>query len=152
MQENMELPVYKIKDTDFYVDVMSNRLLEKGNLRNTILFSQMDYKGRYYELDFNPRIKNVGSSIHPGEQLRVPQLVKLDAFGLAVKFDKSVAEVEKLSDFELMVDQDLLEKRLSGELPKMLVCGQYFFVDLENGLLRPEGHDRSAGIVFSKQV
>jgi len=142
------MPVYRIMNTEFYVDVNKNQLLEKDNPSNTISFADMDYRGDHYVMrDYDQKKRNLAAVNGGGDWVEIPQLKVLDPVGMARKFSKSVADLEKESDFTLTVDQRALERRLSGQRVSISICDHPFYIDVRAGLLEPKGVFSTRGMV-----
>ncbi|MGN6214475.1 hypothetical protein [Parafilimonas sp.] len=148
-----QLPVYNIEGTDFIVDVANLQLQEKANPENVILVSDMRDVGDGYVFDYSPKEKNIPVLFSDDTDVRtvkIPELVQLDAIGMAEKYGFSANNIQGKTDFELMVDQQALGRRLMGQLPTVDIAGHTFFVDIRMDMLRPKDDFLSNGIVFSK--
>ncbi len=146
METNRKLPVINIAGTAFEVDVARQTLLEKGNVDNTISFDQMRYKGTHYELDYSPESRNLPSLFEYFITVPIAQMKEIDPQGMAMTYNRSLDEIKKHSDFELIVDQEVLEQRLSGRQPVINIAGHPFFVDINVGFLRPKDDFSTLGI------
>ncbi|SDW50828.1 hypothetical protein SAMN05444410_103152 [Hydrobacter penzbergensis] len=148
-----ELPVYNIEGTDFIVDVANLQLREKANPENVIPVFDMRDVGDGYVFDYSPKEKNIPMLFSDDTDVRtvkIPELVQLDATGMAEKYGLSANNVQGKTDFELMVDQQALGRRLMGQLPTIDIAGHTFYVDIRMSMLRPKDDFLSNGIVLSQ--
>ena len=146
------LPLYNILGTDFLVDVDKLELREKGNPQNAISFSYMDDYENTYGFYYNRTSKNVAHNNQRRDlYVSVPPLVQLNPLDMAMKYGLGMSEVMAKSDFELLVDQDALDKRINkGMLPTLEIYGHTFYVDLRMDKLRSKDDFLSNGITFSE--
>lgn len=146
-----QLPSITIQGTSFMVDVMKEALIETGNPGNVIPFKEMDYKGDCYLFDYDPYAKNlpgIGSSGFI--DVRVLPMAVLDPEGMALKYGKRPDEIIGKTDLEIMIDQDLYQRRLSGHLPVIEIMGHPFYVDVRMDSLRPKDDFSTPGIRYSE--
>lgn len=146
-----ELPVYNIEGTDFIVDVANLQFREKANPENVIPVFDMQDVGDGYVFDYSPKEKNIPVLFSDDTDVRtvkIPELVQLDPVGMAEKYGYAIRNVQDKTDFELMVDQQALGRRLMGQLPTVDISGHTFFVDIRMDMLRPKDDFLSKGIVF----
>lgn len=146
-----ELPVLTIHGTDFIVDVMKEALIQVENGNNTIPFNEMLYMGNGYGFSYDPKEKNLpGIMSSPFVDVVIPPLVQLDPEGLAIKYKTKMEAIKGKTDFEIMVDQELYQRRLNGQLPVIEIMDHPFFVDVRMDSLRPKDDFSTAGIVYSE--
>ena len=134
------LPIFKIHDTDFVVDIEKLVLREVQRPENEISFiDHMQDKGDHYlfHYDFvertcSPAVLDPLTFI----EVKVPPLTVLDPDGMSEKYQVPANQLAGKADFEVMVDQELLAGRLKGELPKINIAGELFIVDLRLHELR----------------
>lgn len=151
MKEKRALPCITIEGTEFLIDVNKLELSEKGNPKNTISIFQMRDLGDGYEFSYGFQEKNIPHLFSSNKQTRIkiPELVQLDPEGMAAKYN--VADITGKSDFDLMVDQDALKKRIHlGRLPTIDIAGHTFYADARIDLLRPKDDFTTMGISFTK--
>ncbi len=147
-----DLPVYKIEGTDFIVDVANLQLKEKANPENVIRVFDMRDVGDGYVFDYSPKEKNMPVLFRDDMDIttvKIPELVQLDPVGMTEKYGYSDHDIQGKTDFEIMVDQQALGRRLMGQLPTIEIAGHTFFVDIRMDMLRPKDDFLSNGIVFS---
>lgn len=147
------LPIYTIEGTDFEVDVANLQLREKANPDNKISLFEMRDVGDGYVFDYSPVAKNLPDLFSEDtdiKQVKIPELVQLDATGMAAKYGLSVDAVEGKKDFDIMVDQQAYRERLGGKLVTVGITGHTFYVDIRMDMLRPKDDFLSKGIVFSQ--
>jgi len=140
------LPVFKWENFEFIIDVQNNNIWEKSDPKNTYLLWQMnDLGNKGYAFEHYDQA--TGRTI----VVDLPPLVKLDPEGMARKYNKSQEEIKTSSDFEIMVDQDLLKKRISsGQLPTITIDDHIFYADARIDLLRPKDDFSTMGIRFDE--
>lgn len=148
-----KLPVITIEGTDFIVDVENLVLRERGHELNTIpIFHMKEVEGGYQFIydtfQRNISLWSTASEMHV--VVEIPELVKLDPIGMSDKYGVPIGELGTKTDFELMVDQEALKRRLGAELPIIEILGDTFFVDIENDRFRPVGDARSDGISITE--
>ncbi|WP_426477484.1 hypothetical protein ACP3T3_20020 [Chryseobacterium sp. CBSDS_008] len=138
------LPVFKLENFEFIIDVQNNNVWEKSDPTNTYLLWQMSDLGKE-GYAFEHYDKSSGRIV----MVDLPPLVVLDPVGMANKFNKPLQEIKTSSDFEVMVDQNLLTKRISsGQLPTITIAGHIFYADARIDLLRPKDDFSTMGIRF----
>ncbi|WP_142685749.1 hypothetical protein [Chitinophaga polysaccharea] len=144
------LPIYEIRDVPFYVDVDNNRLFQKGNEDNVLRFDDMEYCPTGYVARINPECMSQAN--HFSKQIveePIEHMVKLDPERMAKKYGTSVDKLP-VSDGLLTYNKDNLVRRVMGELPRMMIYGHEFIIDLRLGLLRPVDDFRTMGIVIDE--
>ncbi|QRY55576.1 hypothetical protein [Sphingobacterium siyangense] len=147
-----ELPVITIEETDFMVDVHNITLKEQGNEDNTISIFHMRELKRGYEFIYDKLTKSMSLWTAVDENrvvVAIPEMVDLDPIGMSLKYGVPVEELQTKNDFELMVDQEALRRRLDGELPIIEIEGHSFIVDLANNRLAPSRDTGAPGISFA---
>ncbi|SDF15698.1 hypothetical protein SAMN05216464_113148 [Mucilaginibacter pineti] len=134
--------VFTIEGTDFAADIDRMALVQIGNSANEISFiNDMKDLGTHYQLLYLPDKISAAQALFDKNkvvEIRVPPLVQLDPEGMAEKYGCPIADLAGKTDFEVMVDQELLGRRLAGELPQIEICGDKYFVDLRLNQLRHE--------------
>ncbi|WEK17902.1 MAG: hypothetical protein P0Y49_13950 [Candidatus Pedobacter colombiensis] len=146
-----QLPTIEIEGTTFLVDVAKKELRELGKDVNTISIFEMDDKVTHYEFEYDKVSKNIPFPGYPDLiDIRIPQFVSLDPEGMAMVYNKTVAELENKTDFDIMVNQEVLEARLSGRLTTIEIEGHTFYVDLPMDCIRPKDDFSTLGITFSE--
>lgn len=151
MKEKRVLPTIIIEGTEFHVDVNKLQLSEKGNPKNTISIFNMRDLGDGYKFWYGLQEKNIPHLYSSNEKITVtiPELVTLDPQGMAAKYN--AADITGKSDFDLMVDQEALRKRIRlGQLPTVDIAGHIFYADARIDLLRPKDDYTTMGIRFSE--
>lgn len=145
-----EFPMINIEGTDFVVDVKRLELREKAEPENNILFEDMRDVGNGYTFEYSQKEKNLpGLFNNESIIVKIPEFVILDPIGMAQKY--KMADVIGKTDFEVMVDQDALNKRLKkGMLPTIEIVGHTFYADARIDMLRPKDDFLSRGILFSE--
>lgn len=138
------LPEYVIEGTAFLVDVKSRELTEKGAPGNAISFLlDMQYQDDHYKLYYDVGKRTGAPHDKAGEpgiaEIKVPHLVKLDPEGLAAEYNVRIQSLEGKTDFEIMVDQDVYQRRAGGRLPTIKLGEDNFFVNIRLGVLEQEG-------------
>jgi hypothetical protein len=137
MKKLRRLPTYKVGNIHFFVDVDKLELRQTDNPANTISFLEMEDWGTHYRLFYDNISKGYSPATHPFvTEVEVPPLVELDLAGMSLKYGISEDQIKGKTDFEVMVDQELLAMRRQGHLPKISVCGEGFFIDVRLHQLR----------------
>jgi hypothetical protein len=142
MKRQRELPLFAIEGTDFVVDVGKHEFREKDHPANRIsFFDDISDAGDHYFLLYDRSTKNYPrGGIDPSVivEVPIPQMAELDPEGMAAKYGLTVDQVKGKTDFEIIVDQELLAERLAGRLPRIGIAGEQYIIDLHLKELRPE--------------
>jgi hypothetical protein len=132
--------IFEIEGTSFEVDIDREVLRQTNDQNNVIAFIQdMQDRGDFYRLKYDLDQKCAVYDQVFGQRVKeiiVPQMTELDPEGMAAKFGLMIEQVKGRSDFEVIVDQQALEKRLTGVLPQIDIAGEKFVVDLRLQELR----------------
>lgn len=140
MKKLRVLPIYTIHDTDFIVDVDRQVLREAQRPSNELSFTNdMKDMGDHYLLFYDLIEKTCYPAVHnplTRQWVKVPPLVELDPVGMAEKYNLSIAQLKGKTDFEVIVDQDALDQRAEGVLPRIDIAGEEFIIDLRLQELR----------------
>jgi hypothetical protein len=135
-----QLPTYNIHGTEFIVDIENNELRQKGKEDNFISFLDMADKGTHYSFYYDKDRKemSIGNKAdNAGIVLTdIPPMARLDPEAMSKKYGVPVDAVKNMKDFDIIVDKELFEKRMQGQLPIVKVAGHDFYVDLRMGQLR----------------
>jgi hypothetical protein len=141
--KNAPIPSITIGGTAFDVDIDRQVLIERANPESTISFiDHMEDKGTHYDLVYDlerKRVYDKTSGFYESEDwiaVRVPKLIELDPEGMAQKYGYTREQLKGKTDFEVIVDQELLAKRLQGALPTIDICGTLFYIDVRLQELR----------------
>ncbi|MBN8856243.1 MAG: hypothetical protein BGO55_08770 [Sphingobacteriales bacterium 50-39] len=130
------LPEHTIGNTVFVVDVAKAELRKKTNYRKRISFHDMDYEGTHYSLWYDDKQTQLA-------KYKVPNMVRLDPEGMALKYNKTFWELEGKTDFEVIVDQAFYKERIGGRQPTIQIGEHKYYVDFHWGMLRPHiDHDK----------
>lgn len=145
-----KLPTITLEGTIFTVDIAKGEFREEAYPRNTISFEMLVREGEGYVLFYDPIAKNLPRPEryqHPDiVAIDIPALGTLDLEGMALKYGRKIEEIKGKTDFEIVVDQKVLNERLAGVLPQIDIYGQLFIVDMRLGELRPKDDFSSRGI------
>lgn len=151
------LPEFEISGTEFLVDLERMELRDKYDFRNTISLkydisvSDNGYRFKYHLQSRNlPEARQVILEDPEIIEVEMPELARLDPEGMAKKCGVSLETVKASSDFELLVDQQMLEQRLKGKLVTIDIAGHDFYVDHMARSLRPHDDFSTMGISFDK--
>jgi len=143
MSKLKEPIIFTIEGTAFVVDIDQQVLRQTDNPANEISFTRdMTDHGSHYSLCYDPREKNIPrQAYNPGQikEITVPKLIALDPEGMAAKYGWQVQDLAGKTDFQVIVDQQLLERRREGVLPRIRIMGEDFYVDLRMHELRHAG-------------
>ncbi|REC62322.1 hypothetical protein DRF65_11465 [Chryseobacterium pennae] len=143
-----ELPIYTDPDygIQFIIDVDKLEFRQKGQQDNRYTLEDMidcgeeGYCFQRYDKERNDYM-----------WITVPQFVNLAPEMMAEKYNKAVEEILLLTDFELMVDQDALTRRIKyGQIPTVEIGGHIFYAEARLDLLRPKDDFSTLGISFDE--
>lgn len=132
MSKGIGIPTLLIGGTTFVVDVINEEIKERANLHNVIRFEDMADKGSHYSFSYDLNDKNIPVLVSRQEhiiEVNIPQMVELDPELVAEKYKVSVESLKGKRDLDLIVDPQLLQKRLNGELPTILIGTDTYIVD-----------------------
>ncbi|MDN3548969.1 hypothetical protein [Mucilaginibacter aquaedulcis] len=134
MNQQKQPVIYEIEGTHFEVDIDRQVLRQTNDQSNEISFiGDMQDQGAFYTLRYDPDKKHAADELSAEQRVKtvhVPQMTDLDREGMALKYGLPRELVMGKSDFELIVDQQLLDQRLNGALPQIDLAGELFTVDL----------------------
>jgi hypothetical protein len=148
-----QLPTTEIEGTTFFVDVSLKELREAANPENTISILDMRDMGTHYAFEYDRMLINLPGLFNRDADIvtiELPQLIHLDPVGMAEKYGKTVFELEGKTDFDLMVDQEVLAARLQGRLTTIDIADHLFYVDIPMDCLRPKDDFSTLGINFTE--
>jgi hypothetical protein len=140
MNEFREPVIYTIEGTTFEVDIDKQVLRQTDDTNNEISFiNQMQDQREHYLLLYDTDTKRPTLEYADRDRIRlikVPQLIELDPEGMSEKYKIPVEQLKDKSDFEVIVDQEALNLRHKGMLPKIDLVGEPFVVDVRLHELR----------------
>lgn len=132
-----------IEGTPFLVDIDKQVLRQTDNPGNEISFIRdMTDHCSHYDLLYDRLEKNIPRQAVNVAQLKritVPRLIELDPEGMAAKYGWQASDFAGKSDFQVIVNEQLLEQRHEGALPRIRIAGEDFYVDLRLRELRHAG-------------
>ncbi|HKO79351.1 MAG TPA: hypothetical protein VJU78_03110 [Chitinophagaceae bacterium] len=134
------MATYNIEGRPFLLDLEKNHLRELSIQSNIIDFDEMQYRGTHYFIRYDvlkstsPALRFKNSFTEDG--LKIPLKVAIDPKGMSERYKFPLLEIAGKNDFDIIVNQDLLRKRLSGELPEIDIAGKYFIADFNKDELR----------------
>ncbi len=134
-------PVINIMGDVFIVDVGQYRLYQKGNEGNILSLHDWQEVEGGYGFYYDTALKNIPREKYDLETthyVEIPEFTKMAPMEVAEKEKITLRKALVMTDFELMVNKYTFENRLNGQLPYLLLEGNKFLVDVQNGLLRPE--------------
>ena len=140
MENSKGTPVIDIEGVTFLVDVHAQELRELEDPNNRIAFLDMRDKGDRYVFSYDPEVRNLPSimamrSDHI-KRITIPQMIALDPEGVAARYQIPLKDLYGKTDFDLIVDPGLLERREAGLLPKIDIAGEDFIIDIRLNELR----------------
>lgn len=143
MNKSRNPVIFEIEGTSFEVDIEKLVLRQTDNRQNEIPFTEINDLGSHYLLSYDLNTKNLfyGSG-NPDDvkAISIPPLTELDPAGMAAKYNLPLEQLKGKTDFEVIVDQELLEQRRNGILPQIDLAGEMFTVDLRLHELRNSKH------------
>lgn len=133
-----EMPIYRLGEIDFRVDVRQLLLSDLHKPENIIKLDDLHFtEGKYVAyLDGDGKLASVTGKL--GTEFQLPQMVVLDPEGMAEVHGKTIEEIRRLTDFDLLVDKDIFSERIGGRKPILEVMGTTFSVDSLEGTLTSE--------------
>lgn len=174
-----DLPVYELEGIQFQVNVPKAELIEMDTpFNNIIKLNDLKDNGDHYVIHWNSVEKNnddfmafirrqpeedvmrrdfietIGLKQFQEEQKhnlkKIPRLKDLDPVGMALHYKKDIAELAGKTDFEIMVNQEILERRNKGVLPVLHLGTGSFLVKLGEDQLFPLPGTSANPVEFSK--
>lgn len=143
MNMQRQVPIFIIQGTSFLVDVKEQVLRQTNDQENEISFiNNMQDHGTFYRLLYDLDGKRAAEDQRDQTRVKVidvPQLIELDPEGMAEQYGLTVGELQGKTDFQVIVDQELLAQRRNGLLPKIDIAGAEYIIDLRLAELRPAG-------------
>jgi hypothetical protein len=140
MNKFREAPIYVIEGTSFLVDVDRQVLRQTNDQENEISFiNQMQDHGSFYRLLYDPDERKAAKDLFDQSRVMVidiPQMTALDPEGMAVTYGVPMAQLTGKADFEVIVNPELLQARLAGQLPTIEIADELFNLDLRLRELR----------------
>lgn len=135
-----ELPTYIISGTKFIVDINKGEIRQKDQEKNVIRFCDMSYTSSGYSFPYDTVIRNIpiGINSNPVKEVEIPMQVVLDPVGIAEKYNLPIAALDRKTDYDILINPDLVQKRLNGVLPVIDIAGHDFIVDYRLNELRPK--------------
>ncbi|WP_238640071.1 hypothetical protein [Chryseobacterium elymi] len=151
-KENRKLPEIEIEKTIFQFDIDRLALIEKDNPSNTISFAYMKDHGTHYSFSYSPLYKThdfimkgpsidemidkiLDPALNPSVMVTVPRITEIDPLGFSNKYNCTTKDMVEKTDFELMVNQEVYNKRIDGHPVKVNICGNEYVVDPDNDIL-----------------
>ncbi|MGK6342517.1 hypothetical protein ACMGDK_09775 [Chryseobacterium sp. DT-3] len=150
--ENRKLPEIEIEGTIFQFDIERLALIEKNNPGNAIIFTFMKDHGTHYSFKYSLLSKNhdfividpsfddtgkiiLDPSFETSVNVEIPRITDLDPLGFSQKYNCTSKDMVEKTDFELMVNQEIYNKRIDGHPVKVNICGNQYVVDPDNDIL-----------------
>jgi len=153
-----EKPTVMIEGTAFLFDIDKITLTEKGNPANNIYFSSMRDYGTHYEFDYSrvskkfhvlhsPYLRNkpvvlgnpkTAPEGDPVVTVKIPCIGEIDPDCMCRKYGCTKKDIAEKTDFEIMVDQDIFERRMDGIPVTIDLAGKRFEIDVSGNALRPQ--------------
>lgn len=145
-----ELPTLMLGNDSFLVDTKNDLLRLEARTSQVIRFADMEDKGTHYALRYYPQTKNLVSydKDSPYLDLKIRPLKEIDPEGMSRRYGISLKEMENKTDYDIIVREALVKKRLEGNLPTVDVEGHPFYVDLRMQSVRPHNDFTTQGITF----
>ncbi|WEK36108.1 MAG: hypothetical protein P0Y53_01220 [Candidatus Pseudobacter hemicellulosilyticus] len=135
-----ELPQIALKGTVFLVDASNGLLVEQANKQNALAISNMSVLDDGYGFWYDTQRRSFSKEGSQGENsvwVTVKWLTELDPDAMAAKYGKLPEAVLGKSDYEVIVDQEVVRKRMEGVLPILDIDGNTYVVDTEQRAFRP---------------
>lgn len=149
-----------IEGTEFLFDIDKIALIEKSNPENKIYFNKMRDEGTYYAFEYSAITRNHHFKPSPDPfsddaisinedhtiTVKIPRIGIIDPDGMSLKYGCSIQDIENKSDFEIMVNQDLFNKRIGGQPATIDLVSKIYEIDLKNNALHPE--DKVGEVIY----
>jgi len=149
-----EFPNVNIEGTEFLFDIDEIVLIERTNPKNRIYFHSMKDCWDHYEFLYSAVTKKFHSEHSrnscqvfgeplvprndgPPIKVRIPSIGALDPSGMCRKYGCTQEDLIYKTDFEIMVNQTMFNKRVAGIPMTVDFPGRTFEVDVANNCLRP---------------
>ncbi|WP_286751671.1 MULTISPECIES: hypothetical protein [Sphingobacterium] len=153
----VNLPEMEICDTIFQFNIDNLVLIEKNDPNNLLFFNEMLDHLTHYEFFYSKINKNTPTErrlgpaddifneserskeefAHSTVKVSVPRIAEIDPEGMMRKYGCSVDDIKNKTDFDIIVDQDVLRRRISGERVKIDIAGIVYEIDAIANSLRP---------------
>lgn len=155
------LPEIELCGTKFQFDIDRLVLIEKNDPNNLLFFNEMLDHLTHYEFFYSKINKNTPTErsfvptddiFHESEKSKeefaqstvkvsVPRIAEIDPEGMMRKYRCSVDDIKNKTDFDIIVDQEVLRRRVSGERVKIDIAGIVYEIDAIANSLRPLNGD-----------
>lgn len=141
-----ELPIFKVHDTEFFVDVFQCLLIKKDDPTKHASFMHFQCGGGFYLGEFDSRINEFSFEFAEEYETliyetEIPCMAKLDREGMLRKYGIEKDDPERYKwDRDFKCDPALLATRISGNLPTITLGNDLFQVDVNRGLLTEVGN------------
>lgn len=148
---NSERKDIVIYNEPFCFDAATDCLVHQSVPSFRIPFSHLKDMGDSYFLPFYPHFRNttyLDGNPYGVLSWRVPPRVELDPEGMAKKYGVRLEVIGRMSDFEVMVNQDEYNLRMLGELPTVRIIDREFIADLRKYELREKSKFKNTGISY----
>jgi hypothetical protein len=126
--------IFQFEGLSFEVDVQKQVLRQTNEPAHEISFvTDMVDCSDYYHVSFDNKRKCVTKANIADEQIKtifVPPLSVLDPEGMSRVYHIPLEELPGKTDFEIIVNQEALKHRYSGNLPRINIAGDEFLVDI----------------------
>lgn len=123
----------------FNYDAKTDCLIHKEKSRFKVPFSKLMDRGTHYEAPYYPEFERTGylKGIEADSGLcRVNQRVDLDPEGMAEKYGIKVSDLKGKTDFDVMVNQDFYNARVTERRwPTIDIAGDPFWVNVRAGVI-----------------
>lgn len=145
MEKAKILTPFRIQEVEYLVDIERNGLFLHGDTSGEcyISFNNMLYIDDGYKLKYDRKtLRAANPATDPKDviAIHVPEKKVLNPEGMANHYGLSREEISMLSDFEIMVDPEILLKRVQGELPTVSIGKEQYRMLLESFELSPLGN------------
>ena len=140
-------------DEIFNYDAKTDCLIHKRRQSFKFPFSELIDRGTHYEADLNPHFEREGmynryEGVFPF--CRVGQRIDLDPDGMAEKYGLSISELKGKTDFDVMVNQDYYNLRVTQSmLPSIDIAGEPFFAYVKPGCIAAQDREVLSTIEFA---
>lgn len=138
-----------IGEDRFLLDTANDLLQLERSKAHTIRFADMEDKGTHYAFRYDPDTKDIFTyQDGPYIAVELQPLKIIDPEGMSRRYGVPLREMENMTDYDIIVKESLVQRRLDGNLPTIDIEGYPFYVDLRMQSLRPHNDFSTRGITF----
>ncbi len=134
-----KLPEHNIEGTTFLVDIERGLLWQSDNAKNILSLEDMKYTDEGYKFVYDLTERSLHYALFhsgPTKEVTLPHLARLDPEGMAAKYKLPEEEIRNKTDYDIIVNKEVLAKRLNGQLPVVDIAGRDYQVNYQQRELK----------------